>query len=84
MNIFHWKKSSVFDSTESKESSQTCRLDTLATTVLIYAPKQKSETNLRKMIKIMEESLKIEKKPKKYRYHMRSDPKKETKSKKDT
>ncbi len=43
---------------------------------------EKSETDLRKMIKIMEESLKIEKKRKNIS-HMRSHPRKGTKSKKD-
>jgi hypothetical protein len=60
MIIFHWEKSSVFDSTGSNDSSQSRCLDTLATNVLIYAGKWKSETDLRKMIKIMEEVLKIE------------------------
>ena len=61
MIIFHWEKSSVFDSTGSNDSSQTRCLGALATNVLIYAGKRKSETDLRKMIKIMEELLKIEK-----------------------
>jgi hypothetical protein len=57
-------------------------LGTIATNVLIYAEKRKSETDLRKMIKIMEELLKIEKNER-YLSHMRSHPKKGTKSKND-
>jgi hypothetical protein len=47
----------------------------LAIDVLIYAKKIKSETDLRKMVKIMEELLKI-KKTKGIPSHMRSHPKK--------
>jgi len=61
MTIFHWKKSSVLDSTQSSDSSQIRCLGTFATYVLIYVGKGKSETDLRKMIKIMKELLKIEK-----------------------
>ena len=43
---------------------------------------KKSETDLRKMIKIIEELLKIEK-TKRYLFHMRNNPKKEQKEKKD-
>jgi hypothetical protein len=82
MFIFHWEKSSVFDSTESNDFSQTLYLDILATNVLIYVGKRKSETDLRKMVKIMGELLKIEK-TKKYLSHLRSHSRKGTKSKND-
>jgi hypothetical protein len=82
MFIFHWEKSSIFDSTGLNDFSQTLYLDTLATNVLIYVGKRKSETDLRKMVKIMGELLKIEK-TKKYLSHMCSHPRKGTKSKND-
>jgi hypothetical protein len=60
--IFPWKKSSVFNSTAgSSDSSQARYLGALTINVLIYAGKRKPETDLRKMIKFMEEFLKIEK-----------------------
>jgi hypothetical protein len=56
-------------------------MGTIATNVLIYTGKQKSETDLRKRIKILEELLKIEK-HKKYLSRMRSHPKKRNKKQK--
>ena len=82
MTIFHWEKSSVFDSTGSNDFSQTRCLGTIATNVLIYARKRKSETDLGKMIKIMEELLKIEKNEK-ILSHMHSYPKKGIKNRKN-
>jgi hypothetical protein len=72
------EKLNVFNSTESNNSSQTRCLGTVATNVLIYTGKRKSETDLRKGMKILEELLKIEK-HKKYLSHMRSHPKKRNK-----
>jgi hypothetical protein len=56
-------------------------MGTIATNVLVYTGKQKSETDLRKRIKILEELLKIEK-HKKYLSRMRSHPKKRNKKQK--
>ena len=81
MTMFHWEKSSVFDSAGSNDSSQTRCLGAIATNVLIYTGKRKSKTDWGKMIKIMEELLKIEK-TKKYLSHMHSHPKKKQKAKK--
>jgi hypothetical protein len=82
MIIFHWEKSSVFDSTGSNDSSQTRYLGAMATNILVYAGKPKSETDLRKMTKTMEELLKIEKKRKIPSSHAQSSEK-QAKSKKD-
>jgi hypothetical protein len=72
------EKLNVFDSTESNNSSQTRCLGTVATNILVYAGKRKSETRLRKLTKTIEELLKIEKNEK-YLPHIRSRPKKRNK-----
>ncbi len=71
-------KNQRFDSRWSNDSLQTRCLGALAIDVLIYAEKIKSETDLRKMVKIMEELLKV-KKTKGIPSHMRSHPKKTNK-----
>ncbi len=58
---FSAEKHQRFDSRCSKDSLKTRCLDALAIDVLIYAEKINSETNLRKMVNIMEELLKIKK-----------------------
>ncbi len=54
-------KNQRFDSRWSNDSLQALCLDPLTIDVLIYAEKIQSETELRKMVKIMEELLKIKK-----------------------
>ena len=66
----------------SNDYSQSRCLGTIASNVLIYAGERKSEADLRKMIKIMEELLKIEKNEKIPFSHAQSSEK-GTKSKKD-
>jgi len=71
-------KNQRFDSRRSNDFLQTRCVSVLAIGVLIYAEKIKSESDLRKMVKIMEELLKI-KKTKGIPSHMRIHPKKTNK-----
>jgi len=75
---FSYGKNQRFCSRWLNDSLQTLCLGALVIDVLIYAEKIKNETDLRKMIKIMEELLKI-KKTIGIASHMRSHPKKRTK-----
>lgn len=58
MIIFRWEKPSVFDSTGSKRFLINSLSGTFEINILMYAGKRKSEADLRKMIKIVEELLK--------------------------
>jgi hypothetical protein len=77
--FFRYEKASVFNSIWLNDFSKARCRDILATNVLIYTGRRKNETELRKMIKIMEKLLKFEKNEK-YRFHMRSHSKKGTES----
>jgi hypothetical protein len=77
--LFSSGKNQRFDSRWSNDSLQTLCLGVLAIDILIYTEKIKSETDLREMVEIMEELLKIKKNDKDTFSHAQASEKKNKK-----